>query len=88
MKEVIIMFEKLMTMVNALVEVEDVYYREYDNTLYITVEDFEGFDKNYEEIYRELVNEELVDELVKFIKNANYTIENYTIELHYSSEDI
>ena len=82
------MFEKLMTMVNALVEVEDVYYREYDNTLYITVEDFEGFDKNYEEIYRELVNEELVDELVKFIKNANYTIENYTIELHYSSEDI
>ena len=83
-----IMFEKLMTMVNALVEVEDVYYREYDNTLYITIEDFEGFDKNYEEIYRELVNEELVDELVKFIKNANYTIENYTIELHYSSEDI
>ena len=82
------MFEKLMTMVNALVEVEDVYYREYDNTLYITVEDFEGFDKNYEEIYRELVNEELVDELVKFIKNANYTIENYTIELHYSSEEI
>ena len=82
------MFEKLMTMVNALVEVEDVYYREYDNTLYITVEDFEGFDKDYEEIYRELVNEELVDELVKFIKNANYTIENYTIELHYSSEDI
>ena len=83
-----IMFEKFMTMVNALVEVEDVYYREYDNTLYITVEDFEGFDKNYEEIYRELANEELVDELVKFIKNANYTIENYTIELHYSSEDI
>ena len=82
------MFEKLMTMVNALVEVEDVYFREYDNTLYITVEDFEGFNKNYEEIYRELVNEELVDELVKFIKNANYTIENYTIELHYSSEDI
>ena len=82
------MFEKLMTMVNALVEVEDVYFREYNNTLYITVEDFEGFDKNYEEIYRELVNEELVDELVKFIKNANYTIENYTIELHYSSEDI
>ena len=83
-----IMFERLITMVNALVEVEDVYYREYDNTLYITVEDFEGFDKNYEEIYRELVNEELVDELVQFIKNANYTIENYTIELHYSSEDI
>ena len=82
------MFEKLMTMVNALVEVEDVYYREYDNTLYITVEDFEGFDKNYEEIYRELVNEELVDELVEFIEKANYTIENYTIELHYSSEDI
>ena len=82
------MFEKLMTMVNALVEVEDVYYREYGNTLYITVEDFDRFDENYEEIYREFANEELVDELVKFIKNANYTIENYTIELHYSSEDI
>ena len=82
------MFERLMAMVNALVEVEYVYFREYNNTLYITVEDFEGFNKNYEEIYRELVNEELVDELVKFIKNANYTIENYTIELHYSSEDI
>ena len=82
------MFEKLMTMVNALVEVEDVYFREYNNTLYITVNDFEGFGEHYEEIDREFVNEELVEELVEFIKNANYTIENYTIELHYSSEDI
>ena len=83
-----IMFEKLMTMVNALVEVEDVYFREYENTLYITVNDFEGFGEHYEEIDREFVNEELVDELVEFIENANYTIENYTIELNYSSEDI
>ena len=82
------MFEKLMTMVNALVEVEDVYFREYNNTLYITVNDFEGFGEHYEEIDREFVNEELVEELVEFIENANYTIENYTIELHYSSEDI
>lgn len=82
------MFEKLMTMVNALVEVEDVYFREYENTLYITVNDFEGFGEHYEEIDREFVNEELVEELVEFIENANYTIENYTIELNYSSEDI
>lgn len=82
------MFEKLMTMVNALVEVEDVYFREYNNTLYITVNDFEGFGEHYEEIDREFVNEELVEELVEFIENANYTIENYTIELNYSSEDI
>ena len=82
------MFERLMAMVNALVEVEDVYYREYNNTLYITVNDFEGFGEHYEEIDREFVNEELVEELVEFIKNANYTIENYTIELHYSAEDI
>ena len=82
------MFEKFMAMVNALVEVEDVYYREYENTLYITVNDFEGFGEHYEEIDREFVNEELVEELEEFIENANYTIENYTIELHYSSEDI
>ena len=82
------MFEKLMTMVNALVEVEDVYYREYNNTLYITINDFEGFGKHYEEIDREFVNEELIDELVEFIENANYTVDNYTIKLHYSSEDI
>ena len=82
------MFEKLMTMVNALVEVEDVYFREYNNTLYITVNNFEGFGEHYEEIDREFVNEELVEELVEFIENANYTIENYTIELNYSSEDI
>ena len=82
------MFEKLMTMVNALIEVEDVYFREYNNTLYITVNDFEGFGEHYEEIDREFVNEELVEELVEFIENANYTIDNYTIELNYSSEDI
>ena len=82
------MFEKLMTMVNALVEVEDVYFREYENTLYITVNDFEGFGEHYEEIDREFVNEELVEELVEFIENTNYTIDNYTIELNYSSEDI
>ena len=83
-----IMFERLMAMVNALIEVEDVYFREYNNTLYITVNDFEGFGEHYEEIDREFVNEELVEELVEFIENANYTIENYTIELNYSSEDI
>ena len=82
------MFERLMAMVNALVEVEYVYFREYNNTLYITVNDFEGFGEHYEEIDREFVNEELVEELEEFIENANYTIENYTIELHYSSEDI
>ena len=82
------MFERLMAMVNALVEVEDVYYREYNNTLCITVNDFEGFGEHYEEIDREFANEELVNELVEFIEKANYTIENYTIELHYSSEDI
>ena len=82
------MFEKLMTMVKALVEVEDVYYREYENTLYITVNDFEGFGEHYEEIDRELVNEELVEELEEFLESVNYTVENYTIELHYSSEDI
>ena len=82
------MFERLMAMVNALVEVEDVYFREYNNTLYITVNNFEGFGEHYEEIDREFVNEELVEELVEFIENANYTIENYTIELNYSSEDI
>ena len=53
------MFEKLMTMVNALVEVEDVYFREYNNTLYITVNDFEGFGEHYEEIDREFVNARL-----------------------------
>ena len=83
-----IMFERLMAMVNALVEVEDVYFREYNNILYITVNDFEGFGEHYEEIDREFVNEKLVEELVEFIENANYTIENYTIELNYSSEDI
>lgn len=82
------MFERLMAMVNALVEVEDVYYREYENTLYITVNDFEGFGEHYEEIDREFVNEELVEELEEFLENVNYTVENYTIELHYSSEDI
>lgn len=82
------MFEKLMTMVNALVEVEDVYFREYENTLYITVNDFEGFDEHYSEIDRELVNEELVEELEEFLESVNYTIDNYTIELNYSSEDI
>ena len=78
------MFEQLRTMVNALVEVEDVYFREHENTLYITVTRVEGLGDNYEEIDRELVNEELVEELVEFIENANYTIENYTIELNYS----
>ena len=82
------MFEKLMTMVNTLAEVEDVYFREYNNILYITVNDFEGFGEHYEEIDRKFVNEELVDELIKFIESVNYTIENYTIELNYSSEDI
>lgn len=64
----------------------------------VTIEDFEGFDGYYNEIDREFVNEELVDEFLGALRSQalategsfyrTYIFEHYSITIGYASYDI
>lgn len=51
----------------------DSWYDVYDNCIDLTIEDSEGFDENWDEIDREFINENRVEEVLKWLeKNADY----------------
>lgn len=95
----------ILEMMKELEECDDILVIEYekkDNNgkLYrITLEDFGGFDENWEEINREYTNPELVDELLKALEAQaaikaikdfydEYFFDDYYIKLGYASYDI
>lgn len=93
--------KELFMILKNLREVEDVdysYSKSY-NTLFIVINDFNGFDDNWDEVDRNYNKPELVDELIKFINtnttlmnehslDEHYSFNGINIQLSYSSEDI
>ena len=63
------MKDKLLEMLNKLEKTNDVDFFDGEDTLFITFNDFEGFDKDWEEIDRNYGNEELVYQVLDFLKN-------------------
>lgn len=56
-------------MVKALEEVKaDVSYRMSGKDFMVTIEDFEGFDEDYNEIDREFVDEDAVDAFIEMLE--------------------
>lgn len=91
------MFEKFMQLVNACgVDVE--LYRYSNGTYDLTIEDFEGFDKNWNEIIRDYDNEEAVDTLLDWLEAnciskterlyIDYVFSDFQVTLGYASFDI
>ena len=51
----------------------DSWYDVTDNHIDLTINDFDGFDEDWNEIDREFVDEDLVDEVLEWLeKNADY----------------
>lgn len=75
---------------------------EQDGILFITLDDFDGFDKNWNELPRDYDNPELVDELEGFLEEeceyvssfecggfyGYYLVDGHKINLCYTSDDI
>lgn len=76
----------------------DSYYDVNDNHIDLTIDDFEGFDEDWSEIYRELVDEDAVEEILKWLEeNADYVDGDFyryyhfgeiVVEIGYTSFDI
>ena len=76
----------------------DSYYDVNDNHIDLTIDDFEGFDEDWSEIYREVVDEDAVEEILKWLEeNADYVDGDFyryyhfgeiVVEVGYTSFDI
>lgn len=64
----------------------DVCYDVYDDKLEITLNDFEGFDDDWEEVMREFDNPEAVDAMIEWLRvNANKVIDDFYTEFHFDN---
>lgn len=79
------MFNEFMKMVDAC-GVDATLEWHSDGTYVLTLEDFEGFDDDWNEVEREYVNEEAVDALLKWLE-VNYTERKSDLYIHYVFPD-
>ena len=62
----------------------DSWYEITDNRIDLTIDDFEGFDENWDEVDREFVDEDAVEEVLKWLKeNADYVDDNLYRDYHF-----
>ena len=76
----------------------DSWYDVNDNYIELTIDDFEGFDANWNEVEREFVDEEVVAEVLNWLReNADsiddnlyryYHFGDIVVEVGYTSFDI
>lgn len=76
----------------------DTWYTVHDNHIDLTIEDFEGFSEDWEEIYRDFVDEDAVDEVLEWLREQAdfvdgdfyhyYHFGDIVVEVGYTSYDI
>ena len=55
---------------------EDVTYLEHKGVLYVTLEDFAGFDEDWNEVDRDYDNPEAVDDFLTMLEEASRSYDN------------
>lgn len=86
--------ETIITQLNRISK--DSFYHVKDNHIDLTIEDFDGFNEDWSETDRELVDEDAVNAVLEWLeKNADYIDKNehyhfgdIIIEIDYISSDI
>jgi len=91
------MFEEMMKMVQPLVKTNDASFEFYGGRYHLTINDFEGFDDDWNEIMRDY-DEEKVDILLEWLKNHAssvnmdyyelYHFNGFDVEIGFTSYDI
>lgn len=90
------MFNTVMTMIDACKN--DVDFKIKQNTIYLTVDDFDGFDENWNEIMRDYDHPEEVEALLDWLDDncisetddlyVDYSFNGFTVRLGFTSFDI
>lgn len=90
------MFDTLMTLIDACEN--DVDFFKEDRTIHLTINDFEGFDGNWNEVMRDYDNPDAVDALLDWLKAncafkvdefyTTYSFDGFAVRLGYASFDI
>ena len=90
------MFNTVMTMINACKD--DVDFEIEQNTIYLTVDDFYGFDEDWNEIMRDYDHPEEMSTLLNWLYNncisktddlyVVYSFNGFTVHLGFTSFDI
>ena len=88
--------EKIIAQLNRISA--DAFYEVIENHIDLTIDDFEGFDEDWSEIFRDFVDEKAVNEVLEWLeKNADYVEDDYyccyhfgdiVVEVGYTSYDI
>lgn len=63
---------------------EDVSYIDYGNTIDVTLEDFAGFDQEWDEVYRDYDNPEAVDDFLTMLEKDSRSYNNNGLYETYS----
>lgn len=92
------MKNELLKMLNELEETNDVDFYEDKDTLHVNFNDFEGFDEDWEEIFRDYENGGLVHQVLNFLENncksqegdlyKEFIFDDFNVIVGYSSFDI
>lgn len=90
------MFDTIITLINACGC--DIDFYTVNNTIYITIDDFSGFDDDWNEIMRDYDNPDAVNALLNWLDNncisqtgdlyTFYSFNDFKVELGYTSFDI
>lgn len=90
------MFDTLMALINACEN--DVDFFEKDKIIHLTIDDFEGFDDNWNEVMRDYNNPNAVNALLDWLDincafkvdkfYTIYSFDGFAVELGYTSFDI
>ena len=91
----------ILDIITRLVDCGDCYFRTVSNNIYdIEMNDFEGFNADWSEEYRDFANDDLVDTLfdvldtlstekvVHWRGHVTYTVDNAVFDVTWSSNDI
>lgn len=62
----------------------DAFYEVIENHIDLTIDDFEGFDEDWSEIFRDFVDEKAINEVLEWLKiNADYVEDDYYYSYHF-----
>lgn len=76
-------FENVLEMVKALGN-DAIHYVDSEKTIHVDINDFEGFNDDWDEIYRDFDDEDAINGLFRLLeKNANSIDDDYYIVFHF-----
>lgn len=88
---------ELMTMLTHLEDTEDAFFHtDAEGAVHVTVQDFEGFSEDWDEVERDFVDEDAVDALLEYLEGTGtgggdfyryYTVDGVEVVVGWASMD-